>query len=74
LNSLQLLDKINADIANLMDQIEYGEFAALLSWLRVHASVWVQVHFNGPTAAHHRRQAEPITVSKVPQSAVGRDL
>jgi carboxypeptidase Taq len=32
--SLQLWDKINADIPDLMDQIGNGEFAALLGWLR----------------------------------------
>jgi len=32
--SLQLWDKINADIPDLMAQIEHGEFTALLSWLR----------------------------------------
>jgi carboxypeptidase Taq len=32
--SLQLWDKINADLPDLMDQIKHGEFAALLSWLR----------------------------------------
>jgi carboxypeptidase Taq len=32
--SLQLWDKINADIPDLASQIEMGEFAALLSWLR----------------------------------------
>ena len=32
--SLQLWDKINADIPDLAGQIEHGEFAALLSWLR----------------------------------------
>jgi carboxypeptidase Taq len=34
LMSLQLWDKINADIPDLMNQIEQGEFAALLGWLR----------------------------------------
>jgi carboxypeptidase Taq len=33
--SLQLWDKINADIPDLSDQIERGEFAELLRWLRV---------------------------------------
>jgi len=33
--SLQLWDKINAAIPNLADQIEHGEFGALLQWLRV---------------------------------------
>jgi len=33
--SLQLWDKINTDIPDLMAQIEQGEFAALLGWLRV---------------------------------------
>jgi carboxypeptidase Taq len=32
--SLQLWDKINADIPDLTSQIEHGEFAALLNWLR----------------------------------------
>jgi carboxypeptidase Taq len=32
--SLQLWGKINADIPDLTSQIEHGEFAALLSWLR----------------------------------------
>ena len=33
--SLQLWDKINTDIPDLMAQIEQGEFATLLGWLRV---------------------------------------
>jgi carboxypeptidase Taq len=33
--SLQLWDKINAAIPDLMVQIEHGEFSALLGWLRV---------------------------------------
>jgi carboxypeptidase Taq len=33
--SLQLWDKINAAIPDLADQIEHGEFGALLQWLRV---------------------------------------
>ncbi len=32
--SLQLWDKINSDIPDLMRQVEHGEFAALLGWLR----------------------------------------
>ncbi len=32
--SLQLWDQINADLPELASQIEHGEFAALLSWLR----------------------------------------
>jgi carboxypeptidase Taq len=32
--SLQLWDKINADIPDLTSQIEHGEFTALLGWLR----------------------------------------
>jgi carboxypeptidase Taq len=32
--SLQLWEKINADLPDLYDQIEHGEFAALLGWLR----------------------------------------
>ena len=32
--SLQLWEKINADIPDLTAQIEHGEFAALLGWLR----------------------------------------
>jgi carboxypeptidase Taq len=32
--SLQLWDKINADLPDLTSQIEHGEFAALLNWLR----------------------------------------
>ncbi len=32
--SLQLWDKINVDIPDLASQIEHGEFAALLGWLR----------------------------------------
>ncbi len=32
--SLQLWDKINADIPDLAEQIERGEFSALLGWLR----------------------------------------
>jgi carboxypeptidase Taq len=32
--SLQLWEKINQDIPDLMAQIEHGEFAALLTWLR----------------------------------------
>ncbi len=32
--SLQLWDKINADIPDLSDQITQGEFGALLTWLR----------------------------------------
>src|SRR5512136_956353 len=33
--SLQLWDRINAAIPDLTDQIEHGEFSALLGWLRV---------------------------------------
>jgi carboxypeptidase Taq len=33
--SLQLWDQINAAIPDLSDQIEHGEFGALLQWLRV---------------------------------------
>ena len=32
--SLQLWEKINQDIPDLMDQVERGEFGALLNWLR----------------------------------------
>jgi carboxypeptidase Taq len=32
--SLQLWDKLNADISDLTDQIAQGEFGALLAWLR----------------------------------------
>jgi carboxypeptidase Taq len=34
--SLQLWERINADIPDLEDQIRRGEFAALLGWLRDH--------------------------------------
>jgi carboxypeptidase Taq len=34
--SLQLWDKINADIPDLTEQITRGEFGALLTWLRTH--------------------------------------
>lgn len=34
--SLQLWERINADIPDLTDQIRRGEFAALLNWLRDH--------------------------------------
>ncbi len=33
--SLQLWDKINADVPDLANQLEHGEFAALLGWLRM---------------------------------------
>ena len=66
--SLQLWDKINADIPDLAEQIEHGEFAALLGWLRTQpASARAQVHLHGTAAAHHRQRPESRALPQVPK-------
>jgi carboxypeptidase Taq len=37
--SVQLWEKLNSEIPDLEQQIEKGEFGALLSWLRSHVHV-----------------------------------
>ena len=73
--SLQLWDKINADIPDLADQIEHGEFGALLD-MAAHqpASARAQVHVGGIVAAHHRQRPESRAVSQVSEGQVRRDL